>query len=65
MSEDYRGHCFRITAGQAAEYAQGDPLAGRPTGRSLPRGYGYDLAEIVATIQALGADDVNVPPHNS
>jgi hypothetical protein len=22
MSGDYRGHCFRITAGQAAEYAQ-------------------------------------------
>ena len=65
MSEDYRGHCFRITAGQAAEYAQAIRLLEGQQAEAYIADTGYDLAEIVATIQARGADDVKVSPHNS
>ncbi len=52
---------FRITAGQAAEYAQAIHLLEGPTGRSRDRRQGYDSSEIVTTIEALGAVAV-IPP---
>lgn len=52
---------FRITAGQAAEYAQAVILLQNQQAEVVIADKGYDSAEIVATIQALGAVAV-IPP---
>lgn len=52
---------FRITPGQAAEYAQAlSPLEGREA-EAVIADKGYDSAEIVAKVEALGAVAV-IPP---
>jgi transposase len=52
---------FRITPGQAAEYAQAVSLLEGQQAEAVIADKGYDSAEIVATIEALGAIAV-IPP---
>jgi transposase len=52
---------FRITAGQAAEYAQAIRLLEGQQAEAVIADKGYDSAEIVAKIQSLGATAV-IPP---
>ena len=52
---------FRITPGQAAEYAQAVSLLQGQHAQAVIADKGYDSAEIVSTIQALGATAV-IPP---
>jgi len=52
---------FRITAGQAAEYAQAVSLLEGQQAEAVIADKGYDSAEIVAAIEALGAVAV-IPP---
>lgn len=52
---------FRITAGQAAEYAQAIALLEGQRAEAVIADKGYDSTEIVTTIQALGAVAV-IPP---
>jgi transposase len=52
---------FRITAGQAAEYAQAVSLLEGWQAEAVIADKGYDSAEIVATVESLGAVAV-IPP---
>lgn len=52
---------FRITAGQAAEYAQAVALLEGRQAEAVIADKGYDSTEIVTTIEALGAVAV-IPP---
>jgi transposase len=52
---------FRITAGQAAEYAQAISLLEGQRAEAVIADKGYDSTEIVTTIEALGAVAV-IPP---
>ena len=52
---------FRITAGQAAEYAQAILLLEGQEAKAVIADKGYDSAEIVAKVQSLGAIAV-IPP---
>ena len=49
---------FRITPGQAAEYAQAIPLLEGQQAEAVIADKGYDSAEIVAKVQSLGATPV-------
>jgi transposase len=52
---------FRITAGQAAEYAQAISLLQGQRAEAVIVDKGYDSTEIVTTIEMLGVDAV-IPP---
>ena len=52
---------FRITAGQAAEYAQAISLLENQQAQAVIADKGYDSAEIVSKVHSLGAVAV-IPP---